>query len=232
MEPERGDRVLGLAVSVALHLFLLALFAGGGSGNESEHGATASRGNGMALGFVEIPEFRQRIAVTERAALAAATPVDAGRSESLARAGSVPSAALAVVPAERAEVGGASPGDSGPRRSSPSGDNPTTMAPEMAGTEVALGAGRDIDLHTAYLAALRAAIRLQWGQADRHPGKCRLTLQQKPGGDVVSAVGGDCSLGDADRASLEAAALMAQPLPYAGYESAYADSLTLEILDP
>lgn len=88
------------------------------------------------------------------------------------------------------------------------------------------GGNGDDGLRAAYLAALRTAIRLHWNYQGP-PRRCSLTIKQSPGGVVQSAIAGECSLPTQDRRALEAAVLMAQPVPYAGYESVFGAEISL-----
>lgn len=83
----------------------------------------------------------------------------------------------------------------------------------------------------SYHAALRAAIRRKWAiLTDRpFPSDCSLRLNLAMGGSVTATSANGCVLSNEDRLQLEAAALMAQPLPYAGYEVVFSADLTLEL---
>lgn len=84
-------------------------------------------------------------------------------------------------------------------------------------------------LRAAYIDALRAAIRKHWSYQGP-PKQCSLNIQQLPGGTVQSAIAGECSLPTQDRHALEAAVLMAQPLPYEGFEAIFQIQENVEIL--
>lgn len=89
--------------------------------------------------------------------------------------------------------------------------------------EVTQEAGANKDLKGQYEAAIRAAIQRKWqklGQSSVR-GKCTLQFTQLAGGAVTTATTDDCDLPTEERARLEAAVLMAQPLPYKGYESVF-----------
>lgn len=81
----------------------------------------------------------------------------------------------------------------------------------------------------AYLMALRAAIQSKWTRQSTHSGQCAVTIQQTIGGQVMDAISKSCALGQADRRALEAAALAAQPLPYAGFERVFRAQITVEM---
>ena len=87
------------------------------------------------------------------------------------------------------------------------------------------------DRLASYHAAVRAAIRRKWSErTDRpFPTGCAVQLTLTTGGSVnaISAIA--CNIGKEQRLQLEAAALMAQPLPYAGYEEVFVSELQLEL---
>lgn len=90
--------------------------------------------------------------------------------------------------------------------------------------------GVDTDLAAKYAAALQEAILRNWTRPDSVPlgQRCRLTIRQLPGGEVVSAeVSPSCPYDELGRRSVEAAVLKAQPLPYAGFETVFQRNLTL-----
>lgn len=92
------------------------------------------------------------------------------------------------------------------------------------------GSANDENLDAAYLSAVRHAIVKVWAKSGQQArGTCALTLLQAPGGKVTSALSANCTLTGEARQALEAAALMAQPLPYAGYERVFRDTLTIEV---
>lgn len=90
------------------------------------------------------------------------------------------------------------------------------------------GGSKEDGLRMAYMEALRAAIRAHWHRQGV-PLQCPLKIMQSAGGVVQSAIAGDCSLAPEDRRLLEAAVLMAQPLPYEGYESVFREDVELKI---
>lgn len=90
--------------------------------------------------------------------------------------------------------------------------------------------GADAGLQARYAAALQEAILAKWTRPETVPlgAKCRLVIKQLPGGEVMSAdVSSPCAYDEQGRRSIEAAVLKAQPLPYAGFESVFARTLTL-----
>ncbi|MEM6078093.1 hypothetical protein WBN84_14005 [Pseudoxanthomonas sp. CCNWLY206] len=88
--------------------------------------------------------------------------------------------------------------------------------------------GHDSD-DDSYVAALRAVIRSKWIRQGKQAAACSVTIQQTVGGSVISATSKSCALSEVDRRALEAATLAAQPLPYAGYEEAFRENLTVEM---
>lgn len=90
--------------------------------------------------------------------------------------------------------------------------------------------GVDAGLSARYQAALQAAISSQWVRPSTVPlgQRCRVTIRQLPGGEVVSAkVDDSCPYDESGRRSIEAAVLKAQPLPYAGFEPVFNRTLLL-----
>lgn len=79
------------------------------------------------------------------------------------------------------------------------------------------------DLESRYLAALKAAIYAQWKPDERmrDHGECDVLIRQSEGGGVLTAQAENCGLSPSEQRALEAATLMAQPLPYAGYEPVF-----------
>lgn len=97
------------------------------------------------------------------------------------------------------------------------------LASKRAGNEGEQEAGANEDLKGQYEAAIRAAIQRKWQQLGQSSvrGKCILQFTQSAGGAVTTATTDDCDLPTEERARLEAAVLMAQPLPYKGFESVF-----------
>jgi uncharacterized protein YjbI with pentapeptide repeats len=85
------------------------------------------------------------------------------------------------------------------------------------------------DLTSSYLAALRGAILRNWRKPGASLDGCVMQLEQKVGGDVLQAKVTGCSMEAESLNSLEAAALIAQPLPYSGYEASFIERLNLEL---
>lgn len=93
------------------------------------------------------------------------------------------------------------------------------------------GGDSETDLMVAYHNALRARIAQMWrSQTDRKfPSNCALRLSLNPGGALTATSASDCTISKEDRLQLEAAALMSQPLPYAGYEAVFSPDLRLQL---
>jgi len=108
--------------------------------------------------------------------------------------------------------------------------NQATANAAASGTsQAAPGAGGSSDdLAAKYAAAIQQAVLNQWVRPDSVPRgqRCRLTIRQLPGGEVVEVqFGSSCPYDDAGRRSVEAAILRAQPLPYRGFESVFQRTL-------
>lgn len=84
--------------------------------------------------------------------------------------------------------------------------------------------GQDDDLLAQYALALQQAITQEWTRPDTVPlgQKCRITILQIPGGEVVGAeVDPSCPFDALGRRSIEAAVMKATPLPYQGFEDVF-----------
>ncbi len=103
-------------------------------------------------------------------------------------------------------------------------------AEESARADAAASGAGDDGLRGRYAAALQDAIRAKWTRPENIPpgALCVLKIRQLPGGEVVDAqVESPCVFDEQGRRSIEAAVLKAQPLPYAGFESVFARTLTV-----
>lgn len=90
--------------------------------------------------------------------------------------------------------------------------------------------GTEPNLSAAYTKALTDAIRNNWTQPDNVSSLqiCKIVIRQIPGGEVIDAqVDPSCPYDEQGRRSVEAAVLKAQPLPYQGFESVFARTLTI-----
>lgn len=89
--------------------------------------------------------------------------------------------------------------------------------------------GTSDDLSAKYAAAIQQKVSGQWTRPDSVPlgQKCQVAITQIPGGQVIQAkVGANCPFDEAGKRSIEAAVLNAQPLPYRGFESVFARTIT------
>ncbi len=92
------------------------------------------------------------------------------------------------------------------------------------------GGGTDPGLLARYRDALQRAIVGQWTRPDSVSlgQRCRISIRQLPGGDVISVeVSPSCPYDAQGRRSVEAAVLKAAPLPYAGFEAVFNRNLEL-----
>lgn len=88
----------------------------------------------------------------------------------------------------------------------------------------------DSGLAAKYAAALQEAIRRSWTRPDNVSlgQKCRISITQLPGGEVISVeFDASCPYDAQGRRSVEAAVRRAEPLPYAGFESVFNRRLNL-----
>lgn len=111
-------------------------------------------------------------------------------------------------------------------------NTPAAQPPsQLATTNRTPNGGTADDLLASYRAALRARIIQTWRTVTdrRFPQGCVLHLSQGPGGVVTATSANGCTLSSEDRLQLEAAALIAQPLPYVGYEAVFAPEMELRL---
>ena len=90
--------------------------------------------------------------------------------------------------------------------------------------------GQDDNLRARYLSAISNAVRMNWTRPDDVPAGavCPIRIEQARGGRVERVeVMPNCPYDELTRRSVEAAVLKAQPLPYAGFERVFIDSLIL-----
>ena len=219
------DRILALSISVAIHVMLFGwlffvhpMLGGGDSGSLGKDVGSAR----ISANFLARDEFRQRV---ERVTLPVESMAQAAVdvvSENALQEHSVD----AIDEVEHAETGSSASAE----ESAVAGFEASEASPAepvSSQNDGGTGDGGRDGLRTAYLAALRAAISEHWRRIGSK-GNCRLILLQSPGGAVKNAVSTGCDLDVESRRALEAAALMAQPMPYIGYESVYQDSIEVE----
>lgn len=222
------DRSLAAVISAALHVvaFGSIWFVGDQAGWGKSEAQAHSGSDGMSASFIAVDEFRQRIQTKPNLA----TPeVIATSEETLESVPSTPTEAAVDLPTGTEPADPSAYPASGERAGQENETAPAdSMEAGLAQGEDNTGGNNDDDLRAAYLAALRTAIHQHWNYRES-PQQCTLTIKQSPGGAVQSAITGECALAPPDRRALEAAALMAQPLPYAGFESIYAESIDLDI---
>lgn len=103
-----------------------------------------------------------------------------------------------------------------------------SAASTAASTPRAGAGGTSEDLTAKYAAAIQQAVLNQWIRPESIPAgqRCRLTIRQLPGGEVVDvSFTAGCPYDEAGRRSVEAAILRAQPLPFRGFESVFQRTL-------
>lgn len=90
--------------------------------------------------------------------------------------------------------------------------------------------GEGSNLLGAYERALQQAILSNWTRPESVPlgQRCKIVIRQIPGGQVIEAqVDPSCPFDEPGRRSVERAVLLAQPLPYRGFESVFSRTITL-----
>lgn len=117
------------------------------------------------------------------------------------------------------------------------GTMPSNTVSDSAPSSIAGGdkdspsSGGEDDLVARYHAALRARILSAWEstEAENLPEDCNLALQLEPGGALTLASASSCQLDQEQQRKLEATALMAQPMPYVGFESVFSPAMNLSL---
>jgi hypothetical protein len=196
------DRLLAVVITLAFHVFLLCLAIG----RSGLHGSAGRLNSGDGSGDFEV----QFVALPSAKTVPVATKKP-DHSQLSERSQTGTHAVLGETQNLPLSKTGISAG--------------STAASQSAATSAsASGAAAGDDLDAKYRAAIRQAVMSQWSKVKgAKPGEtCVLTIQQEPGGKVLSAITQDpCALDEASRRTLEAAALIVQPLPYAGFESVF-----------
>lgn len=211
----QSDHRIGLCGTFALHAAFVACvwtLVSEAPGGSSEVAGSSRGSDGLFVAYVAIPS--ERIAPgkqpTEAAERADSQAVDAVEASADADSQPVTEPVIASAPMETAPVAPVG-----------SEQQATVIGGEDAGSQ---GQG-DSDLEARYVAALRTAILKQMGeQSASRRGSCQLRIIQVAGGNVLQAQALNCQAGSSLARAAEAAALMAQPLPYAGFESVFRQS--------
>lgn len=214
----RLDRIAAASASVALHVWLIAWWLSGAHSGSGESDQRTGYDGAFAVEFIAVsrpdtlPATRVEIAATQVIA-SPSQPSDPAENDPIAASESAPSADDPAEP-------GANPVPEPVDQASTAQDHDGSTGRSLAGED---------DLLDRYHAALRARIESMWlSLTDKSlPSDCLLTIHLQAGGALVSASAAQCDLDDADRNQLEAAALMAQPMPYEGFETVFTPELEL-----
>ena len=204
-----------------MHLLLLAwLVDRAGQGNAGQSAGRDGFDAGMAVTFVALPPSPHPAASTRK------SPPDEASHE---RDGVSEATRSALTETEPLLVD-ADTGVQASRQSTPQALANAEQATRAASVEPTGGSAGD-DVRASYHAALRAAIQRKWRQLTerKFPTGCELQLALGVGGAVNATTASACNLSTEERQQLEAAALMAQPLPYAGYEEVFSPTVLLRL---
>lgn len=110
--------------------------------------------------------------------------------------------------------------------------SPSTRASPAASNTLGMAVISD-NLQERYISAIKQAVKVHWVPREGGLiGSCTLRIQQMAGGLVRSISSSECTLDGQARRSLEAAPLMAQPLPYAGFEGVFQEQISIEFSTP
>ena len=217
----RHDRYWAGGVSAGLHLLALLWTLTAASTLSEGSSARDTTSGQLSMTFLGEDEFRQPLVIaktTPQAERPDLIPV-----EPLSDTSPNPQAPTAVAVAESPEVPSSAPSPPTATMTAPNGGEAGMPVERVESPLPAFPPyGREHD----YLMALREAIRAQWAPGT---GPCSITIQQTVGGRVVAAVSESCAMGVSAKQALEAAALSAQPLPYAGFERVFRERVTLSM---
>ncbi len=118
----------------------------------------------------------------------------------------------------------------GNERSKSSSAREAPSQPVVPGADSKIDVSSQNDLRQAYSEAIMRKILAAWVRPASVPLKdvCPVSVRQIPGGQVIEAyVHPECPYDDAGKRSVERAILVAQPLPYAGFEPVFSRTLVL-----
>lgn len=229
LDDDRQDRYWAGTASAALHLALIMLALASPVGGSRRSGDTFSGNGASTVVSFEQTEFRQKVE------LVAKTDDLPRPAEFVPDSTAHPPIDLSHFPPKVAEAISQSRFDSASTIAEPLQAGALAPIPQTSTSAGAAGAAGlagnpdNTGLRDAYLRALRAAILNKWGRPNTSLAGCTIALEQGINGLVVSARAGGCTLSSEERDSLESAALMAQPLPYAGYETVFENELNLNL---
>lgn len=229
------DRGLALSVALLGHFALACFFWAGGGARAGSIASESGEGSTITVDFVAISPRAPTIPsatldqardVASKADSSAASEADAAPVEStLAPEGDQPASANTAGGASMHEQGRSS---DNPAQASPRAEASSNATPS-SGPKGEEGEATNDGLEGRYIAALKQSVAAHWTARGRKAGgTCTLTIHQVPGGQVQSAISGACALDEEGRRALEAAALMAQPLPYRGFETVFREDIELE----
>lgn len=225
-EEGRLDRYWAAAISIALHLAMAVWVLTGTSEIRSGESTLGTSSGAPSLRWLGEDEFRQPLVALSSAK---STPVTNPEPEVTIDPTPLPShAATNLAITEPATSEQTSPETSVATAASTT-PNADAAGQAASSVEMPLETLRYDSREQAYLMALRAAIQSKWTRQSTQDGLCAVTIQQTIGGQITGAISKSCTLGQADRRALEAAALAAQPLPYAGFERVFREQITVEM---
>lgn len=222
-DPTRRERTVAGIATVGVHLLLMAwVLHTAGQGTDGVGGNVDGTAAGLAVTYITLsPNLTRAQPVPTATPQPAVVSPATGPAPKTSYAQSAPNDLLRV----HSETGVQAATNPQPQQTAEA-----SQAAAAAATSQKGGSLGD-DLLTGYRAALRAAIQHKWAAlTDRpFPTGCILQLNQKAGGAVTATSANGCAILQEDRLQLEAAALMAQPLPYAGYERVFSESIGLSL---
>ncbi len=219
-ESPRERHLVG-AGTLLLHVLLvwwLVQTPGRGLAGAGEFSTGGGAGDALVVEFVAVPSPTSHSRTPP-------APLMPEQHDTVTRPDTTSLDTKSTVPHVLSETGEYAPPDAQSAPVAPSSSQP------IGTTSAAKGGNPGDDRLASYHAALRAAIRKKWSDlTDRpFPSGCALRLTLATGGSLNATSANGCALSGEDRMQLEASALMAQPLPYAGYEAVFVSDLVLTL---
>jgi hypothetical protein len=225
-EEGRLDRYWAAAISITLHLAVAVWLLVGTSEIRSEESTLGTSSGAPSLRWLGEDEFRQPLAALPPAK---SVPVANPEPEVMIDPTPLPLHAAANLAITEPTTSEQTSPETSVATAASTMPNADAAGQAASSVEVPLETPRYDSREQAYLMALRAAIQSKWTRQSTQGGRCAVTIQQTIGGQVTGAISKSCILGQSDRRALEAAALAAQPLPYAGFERVFREQITVEM---
>ena len=225
---DRWDKSISGACALLAHALLIALLA-----HQTGNGLSKYRGNGQTHGdsLVIYPMMASPSAnrTSPAAPAAKTTTADASTAEPSALAQKQILATTNPDATHPLSQSGSNAGTHASERDT--SRNATLRTTASVAASISSGSSGENTLLASYQAAIRTSISSTWQRLSKrdYPAGCTIHLSQSPGGIVTATSAAACGLSREDQFQLEAAALIAQPMPYAGYEPVFSSEMDLAL---